>query len=114
MSDSYVLNKHAGNPPSLVVHLHPTHFRFDGQDGMFPYKSPMKLFLEHVRSEGWQARVQEGLTPCCQHIAGGCQLDRNTPEWFVSNPDFRVEALQRVPVGVPPVSPILRGRAVRE
>ncbi|MCH7660880.1 MAG: class I SAM-dependent methyltransferase [Euryarchaeota archaeon] len=71
-------------------------------------------FLEHVRSEGWQARVQEGLTPCWQHIAGGCQLDRNTPEWFVSNPDFRVEALQRVPVGVPPVSPILRGRAVRE
>ncbi|PMB73842.1 SAGA complex subunit spt20 [Beauveria bassiana] len=50
VSDSYILSKHAGNPPSLVVHLHATHFRFDGQDGMFPYKSPMKLFLEHVRS----------------------------------------------------------------
>ncbi|KAJ3473441.1 hypothetical protein NLG97_g10305 [Lecanicillium saksenae] len=50
VSDSYVLGKHAGSPPSLVVHLHPTHFRFDGQDGMFQYKSPMKLFLEHVRS----------------------------------------------------------------
>ncbi len=71
-------------------------------------------FLEHVRAGGWQARIQERLTPCWQHVAGGCRLDRPTPEWFVSNPDLRVETLQRVHVGVPPVSPILRGRARRE
>ncbi|CAJ2512040.1 Uu.00g076650.m01.CDS01 [Anthostomella pinea] len=50
VTDSYILKKYAGNPPSLVVHLHPTHFRFDLQDGTFSYKSPMKMFLDHVRS----------------------------------------------------------------
>ncbi|MEM4781053.1 MAG: class I SAM-dependent methyltransferase [Halalkalicoccus sp.] len=71
-------------------------------------------FLEHVRAEGWQARVQEALTPCWRHVAGGCHLDRATPESFVSNPDLRVETLQRLSVGTPPVAPILRGRAIRE
>ncbi|KAG4295055.1 hypothetical protein FPRO06_01639 [Fusarium proliferatum] len=50
VTDSYILNKFAGRPPSLVCHLHTTHFRFDNQDGVFPYKSPMKIFLDHVRS----------------------------------------------------------------
>lgn len=35
----------------MVVHLHPTHFRFDQQDGSFSYTSPMKFFLEHLRSQ---------------------------------------------------------------
>ncbi|KAL6864513.1 Spt20 family domain-containing protein [Trichoderma novae-zelandiae] len=50
VTDAYVLKRHSGRPPSLIVHMHPTHFRFDGQDGMFQYKSPMKIFLEHVKS----------------------------------------------------------------
>lgn len=69
-------------------------------------------FLEHVRADGWQARLQEILTPCWRHVAGGCRLDRETPEAFVSHPVFRIETLQRVEAGVVPVSPILRGRAV--
>lgn len=70
-------------------------------------------FLEHVRAEGWQARAQEALTPCWQHVAGGCQLDRETPAAFVANPDLTVGTLQRVGVGVRPVAPILRGRVIR-
>ncbi|KAK6722985.1 hypothetical protein SNK04_001837 [Fusarium graminearum] len=50
VTDTYILNKFAGQPPSLIIHLHPTHFRFDNQDGMFSYKSPMKIFLEHVKA----------------------------------------------------------------
>jgi transcription factor SPT20 len=50
-SKEYILKKYVGNPPSLVVHLHPSHFRFDSQEGMFQYKSPMgSIFLGHVRS----------------------------------------------------------------
>ncbi|KFY72167.1 hypothetical protein V499_07693 [Pseudogymnoascus sp. VKM F-103] len=49
-SDSYILKKYRGCPASLIVHLHPTHFRFDQQDGTFSYKSPMKIFIEHLRS----------------------------------------------------------------
>ena len=47
---SYVLKKFAKSPPSLIVHLHPTHFRFEQQDGSFPYNSEMKVIIEHIRS----------------------------------------------------------------
>lgn len=70
-------------------------------------------FLEHARSEGWQARLQETLTPCWKRVAGGCHLDRPPPESFASQPDLTVETLQRVRIGVPPVAPALRGRARR-
>jgi transcription factor SPT20 len=49
ITPEYILRKYQGNPPSLVVHLHPTHFRFDQQDSTFPYKSPMGMFIEHLR-----------------------------------------------------------------
>src|SRR5579859_5277565 len=49
MTDEYILKKFRGQPPSLILHLHPTHFRFDQQDGSFSYKSPMKMVIEHIR-----------------------------------------------------------------
>jgi len=50
-TSDYILRKHRGKPPSLVIHLHPTHFRFGGQDGSFAYDSPMKFVLEHLRRQ---------------------------------------------------------------
>ncbi|KAK5014706.1 hypothetical protein LTR60_003223 [Cryomyces antarcticus] len=50
-TSEHVLQKFKGKPPSLIVHLYPTHFRFDQQDGNFGYKSPMAVFLEHCRKE---------------------------------------------------------------
>jgi transcription factor SPT20 len=47
---SYILKKYAKCPPSLVLHLHPTHFRFEQQDGSFPYNSEMKVIIEHIRA----------------------------------------------------------------
>ncbi|RPB20465.1 hypothetical protein L211DRAFT_520787 [Terfezia boudieri ATCC MYA-4762] len=47
----YILQKFKGYPPSLVIHLHPTHFRFDGQDGSFSYTSPMRSLLEYIKNE---------------------------------------------------------------
>jgi transcription factor SPT20 len=47
---SYILKKYAKCPPSLIVHLHPTHFRFEQQDGSFPYNSEMKVIIEHIRA----------------------------------------------------------------
>ena len=32
------------------MHLHPTHFRFEQQDGSFPYNSEMKVIIEHLRA----------------------------------------------------------------
>ncbi|PCG96782.1 Spt20 family [Penicillium occitanis (nom. inval.)] len=48
---SYILKKYSKSPPSLILHLHPTHFRFDQQDGSFPYNSEMKVIIEHIRSQ---------------------------------------------------------------
>ncbi|OKL56132.1 hypothetical protein UA08_08725 [Talaromyces atroroseus] len=48
---SYILRKYSKSPPSLILHLHPTHFRFDQQDGSFPYNSEMKVIIEHIRSQ---------------------------------------------------------------
>ncbi|KAF2767384.1 hypothetical protein EJ03DRAFT_329282 [Teratosphaeria nubilosa] len=47
----YILRKHRGKPPSMIVHLHPTHFRFENQDGSFAYDSPMKFIIEHLRAQ---------------------------------------------------------------
>ncbi|MCJ1305566.1 Transcription factor spt20 [Hypocenomyce scalaris] len=48
---SHILQKFRKSPPSLILHLHPTHFRFDQQDGSFSYNSPMKVILEHIRNQ---------------------------------------------------------------
>lgn len=45
---SYILGKYSKSAPSLIVHLHPTHFRFEQQDGSFSYNSEMKVILEHI------------------------------------------------------------------
>lgn len=48
---AYILKKYRKAAPSLVLQLHPTHFRFDMQDGSFSYNSPMKLLLEHIKAQ---------------------------------------------------------------
>lgn len=45
----FILKKYRNAAPSLIVHLHPTHFRFEQQDGSFSYNSPMKIILEHIK-----------------------------------------------------------------
>lgn len=50
-TQSYILKKYRKQSPSLIIHLHPTHFRFDQQDGSFSYNSPMKFVLEHLKSQ---------------------------------------------------------------
>lgn len=66
-------------------------------------------FLEHVRSDGWRARGQELLTPVWARAAGGCQLDRNTVDRFVAHDAFAVAEVERLDLGVFPVTPIVRG-----
>ena len=50
-SEAHILKKFKGLPPSLIVHLHPTHFRFEQQDGSFSYHSEMRLFIEHLQKK---------------------------------------------------------------
>ena len=50
-TQSYILKKYRGQQPSLIIHLHPTNFRFEQQNGSFSYSSPMKVVLEHLKSQ---------------------------------------------------------------
>ncbi|GAB7121047.1 class I SAM-dependent methyltransferase [Natrinema pallidum] len=70
-------------------------------------------FLEHVRNDGWRARAQDRLNPIWERAAGGCQLTRETVERFVGHDAFDVLEIERVDVGVFPVTPIVRGRLRR-
>ncbi|KAK9480858.1 Spt20 family-domain-containing protein, partial [Lipomyces japonicus] len=47
-----ILNKYKGHPPSIELHIHPTHYRFGNQDAIIPKNSPLiKNFLEMVELE---------------------------------------------------------------
>ncbi|MFC4407681.1 class I SAM-dependent methyltransferase [Haloarchaeobius iranensis] len=70
-------------------------------------------FLEHVRADGLQARLQTTVQPVWGHLAAGCQLDRATDERFLADERFETVAFERIGAGVPPVAPIVRGRLVR-
>ncbi|KAM7220879.1 Spt20 family domain containing protein [Rhypophila decipiens] len=74
VTDSYILKKYAGNPPSLILHLHPTHFRFDAQEGMFPYKSPMRIFLDHLRHRTIPHEMMEYFTQWGVPFYEGCLI----------------------------------------
>ena len=46
---AYILRKFKGKPVSLTIHLHPTHFKFEGQDGSFPYEGDASFVLKHLK-----------------------------------------------------------------
>lgn len=75
---SYILRKYKKAPPSVILHLHPTHFRFDQQDGTFSYNSPMKFLLEHIKNETVPHDMMEEL------ILGGVKFyEGQTAESFL-------------------------------
>ena len=67
-------------------------------------------FLEHVAADGWQSRLQKAIAPIWRKIAGGCHLTRRTPEMFVRPQSLDVIEIKRLPTGIPPVRPFVRGR----
>ncbi len=70
-------------------------------------------FLEHVKSDGWRATGQELLTPLWKRAAGGCHLNRQTVDRFVGHDAFAVREIERLSLGVFPVTPIVRGTLER-
>ncbi|KAF7589300.1 Transcription factor spt20 [Aspergillus hancockii] len=73
---SYILKKYAKCPPSLVLHLHPTHFRFEQQDGSFPYNSEMKVIIEHIRAGTVPHDMMEELLRANVRFYEGCLIVR--------------------------------------
>jgi len=73
-TQDYVLKRHRNKPPSLIIHLHPTHFRFDTQDGSFSYNSPMKFILEHLKAQTIPHDMMEDLTAAGTRFYEGCLI----------------------------------------
>ncbi|KAF9920583.1 Transcription factor spt20, partial [Linnemannia zychae] len=46
-----LLIKHRNSPASFVIHLYETHFKFENQDGVFLFNSPMKIFLKSIQEK---------------------------------------------------------------
>ena len=71
---AYILKKYKGAAPSLTIHLHPTLFRFDQQDGSFSYNSPMKFVLEHLRDQTVPHDMIEELNQAGVRFYEGCLI----------------------------------------
>ncbi|WBW73014.1 SAGA complex subunit Spt20 [Schizosaccharomyces osmophilus] len=46
-----IRKKYQNEEPSLVLHIHKYHFRFEQQDGAFTYNGPVKTILHYIRME---------------------------------------------------------------
>lgn len=66
-------------------------------------------FLEHVRADGAIGRMQDIVAPVWYRAAAGCHLNRQTAATFCESPRFDVAELRRLAIGVPPVTPYVRG-----
>ena len=71
-------------------------------------------FFEHVAAAGAMGRLQRAVDPLWRRVAGGCHLHRETGRHLRETPGLRLERLERLAVGVPPVYPCIRGVAVAE
>lgn len=70
-------------------------------------------FLEHVRADGPIATIQDLLDPVWARAAGGCRLNRDTIELFVSRDAFAILEIERLDRGLFPATPFVRGRLRR-
>ena len=71
---AHILKKYKGVAPSLTIHLHPTLFRFDQQDGSFSYNSPMRFVLEHLRDQTVPHDMIEELNQAGVKFYEGCLI----------------------------------------
>lgn len=51
LSSAEVLSRYAKSEPSLTLHFHQNHWKFDQQDGIFLYNSQGRQILEAIRNE---------------------------------------------------------------
>ncbi|ORZ13876.1 Spt20 family-domain-containing protein, partial [Lobosporangium transversale] len=57
LSKTDLLEKYKRSSASFTIHLYETHFKFESQDGVFLFNSPMKIFLKSIQEK----RLPSGL-----------------------------------------------------
>lgn len=69
-----ILRRHRKYKASLILHLHNNHFRFERQNGMFLFDSPVKQFIKYIRDQKVPADLIDVLTDAGVHFFEGCLL----------------------------------------
>ena len=110
-TQSYILKRYRNKPPSLIIHLHPTHFRFDTQDGSFSYNSPMKFVLEHLKSQTIPHDMMEELNAAGTRFYEGCLIvqvqDHRSHSGSPSAPKSSISDKANVPSSIHNPNPYL-------
>lgn len=76
-SPENLLAKYATETPSLILHIHHTHFRFGNQESVIPKNSPlMKAFLECVAQKVIPSAAVEVFGDMAIHFYEGCIILR--------------------------------------
>ncbi|KAF5113090.1 hypothetical protein DV454_003800 [Geotrichum candidum] len=76
-SPETLLAKYANETPSLILHIHHTHFRFGNQESVIPKNSPlMKAFLECVAQKVIPPAAVEVFGDMAIHFYEGCIILR--------------------------------------
>ncbi|KAI9313201.1 Spt20 family-domain-containing protein [Dichotomocladium elegans] len=91
-----LIERYADQPPSLVLHLYPTYFRFEHEDGFFSYKSQFKDFLACIKEKRLPPDLMDVFDEAMCRFYEGCLIveihdhRRSTPHQDVESNIRRV------------------------
>ncbi|KAJ2798735.1 Transcription factor spt20, partial [Coemansia guatemalensis] len=74
LGDMDLLERHKDEQPSLTLHLFDSHFRFEGQEGVFLYNGPMRFFFDSLNEGKIPVDLVDVLTQVNCRYYDGCLI----------------------------------------
>ncbi|ORX55810.1 hypothetical protein DM01DRAFT_1304435 [Hesseltinella vesiculosa] len=72
--DDALIERYNHDPPSLILHLYSTYFKFEHEDGFFSYKSQFKDFLTCVKEKQLPADLMDIFNEASCRYYEGCLI----------------------------------------
>ncbi|KAI7903979.1 Spt20 family-domain-containing protein [Cokeromyces recurvatus] len=69
-----LLQRHENDSPSLCLHLYPTYFKFEHEDGFFSYKSQFKDFLTCIKDKKLPGDLMDVFNKASCRYYDGCLI----------------------------------------
>ncbi|KAI8970169.1 Spt20 family-domain-containing protein [Mycotypha africana] len=69
-----LLKRHENDPPSLCLHLYPTYFKFEHEDGFFSYKSQFEDFLKCIKEKRLPDDLMDVFNEASCRFYDGCLI----------------------------------------
>ncbi|PIA17310.1 hypothetical protein COEREDRAFT_41343, partial [Coemansia reversa NRRL 1564] len=74
MGNIDLLERYKDEQPSLILHLFDSHFRFEGQEGVFLYNGPMRFFFDSLNEGKIPVDLVDVLTQVNCRYYDGCLI----------------------------------------